>query len=203
MNILERYNDQQHLTLYNKGISGAQENGKFSCKKLLNYLVIPNILLLSLSGAPPLIHPKNTSSYARVKAFRNYRLQRDFQKSLCSCFYVFFASKGTGQYNSITLHTKGTGSVPGPWNPSANSQRYINCPGFPISSNKLDISQSAYMVIAPGTHKLTIDYTIEDPATEIEGTIRKYVNLTCDPGKIYDITANLTPREFYPSTVVL
>ena len=106
--------------------------------------------------------------------------------------------KGTGQYNSITLHTKGTGSVPGPWNPSANSQRYINCPGFPISSNKLDISQSAYMVIAPGTHKLTIDYTIEDPATEIEGTIRKYVNLTCDPGKIYDITANLTPREFYP-----
>lgn len=47
--IRERYNDQQHLTLYNKGISGAQENGKFSCKKLLNYLVISNILLLSLS----------------------------------------------------------------------------------------------------------------------------------------------------------
>lgn len=64
----ERHSHQQSLFLYDKGADAAQGNEKFSDKKSLNYLAVPNnfiTLSLSLIGAPSLISLKDTLSYAR------------------------------------------------------------------------------------------------------------------------------------------
>ena len=66
----ERHSHQQSLFLYDKGADAAQGNEKFSDKKSLNYLAVPNnfitlSLSLSLIGAPSLISLKDTLSYAR------------------------------------------------------------------------------------------------------------------------------------------
>ena len=48
----------------------------------------------------------------------------------------------------------------------------------------------AYMVITPGTYDLTINYTIKDPTTNIEGDVVKTVkNFNCPVGKIRDMKA--------------
>ncbi len=106
----------------------------------------------------------------------------------------FNGLSGNGNSNIITLTTKGgSSSVPGPWDTHTNQQRLVATPGFPISSVKGDVSKSAYMVIAPGTHRLTVEYTIKDPATEIEATITKQLSSKeYLANKVYDITANLT-----------
>lgn len=86
--------------------------------------------------------------------------------------------------------------------PVANSSKTITLTtgsGFPITNTATNITTNgAYMVIAPGTHQLTIRYwlknTADNPDGVIEGTVTKYVNLTCKEGKIYDITANLNPK---------
>ncbi|MBB3702419.1 hypothetical protein [Alloprevotella rava] len=71
--------------------------------------------------------------------------------------------------------------------------------GFPLSNTATDVAtNAAYMVIAPGTHSLTVDYYIKDPVTKVEGVITK----TLPVGKlflannVYDITANLTPKDY-------
>ena len=60
----ERHSHQQSLFLYDKGADAAQGNEKFSDKKSLNYLAVPNNFItvgrsrcvcLSLIGAPSLI----------------------------------------------------------------------------------------------------------------------------------------------------
>ncbi len=54
------------------------------------------------------------------------------------------------------------------------------------------------MVVAPGTHTLTVEYTIKDPATEAEATIAKTLSAKeYQANKVYDITANLTPEKIY------
>lgn len=93
--------------------------------------------------------------------------------------------------------------------PVANSSKTITLTtgsGFPVTNTLTDISANgAYMVIAPGTHHLTVRYwlknTVDNPAGVIEGTVTKYVDLTCEAGKIHDVTANLNPenlsKEYY------
>ena len=94
-------------------------------------------------------------------------------------------------------------------NPISNSSKTITLTtgnGFPITNTSTDISANgAYIVIAPGIHHLAVRYwlknTTDNPEGVIDGTVTKYVDLTCKAGKIYDITANLTPqdnsREYY------
>ena len=81
---------------------------------------------------------------------------------------------------------------------------------FVVDNNETNIDKSAYIVIAPGKHTLIVRYwfknTTDSPEkiengvityNDLEGTVTKYIeNLDCQPGKIYDITANLTLEDF-------
>ena len=95
-----------------------------------------------------------------------------------------------GQYNF------GDGSLAGktPVSSSSNSIT-LTTKQFRLDNTSSDINKNgSYMVIAPGTYNLTIDYTIRDIATNVTATINKTLNnFTCPVGKIRDITANLTP----------
>lgn len=87
--------------------------------------------------------------------------------------------------------------------PVSNSSKTITLTpggGFPVTNTTTDIdANGAYMIIAPGTHSLTVRYWLrnetDNPDGTIEGTVTKYVDLTCEAGKIYDVTANLSPQE--------
>lgn len=79
--------------------------------------------------------------------------------------------------------------------------------GFTVTNPKAKIEENgSYIVIAPGTHKLTIRYWFRNdkdnplkqpPFKEpIEGTITKTLTITCEAGKIYDVTANLDPKDY-------
>lgn len=74
---------------------------------------------------------------------------------------------------------------------------------FVVDNKKTDINKSAYIVIAPGKHTLIVRYWFkntknnDNPTGNVEGTVTKYIeNLNCEPGKICDITANLTLEDF-------
>ena len=88
----------------------------------------------------------------------------------------------TSGAQSITLTTKGSG--------------YYT--GFPLTNTTTSQStNAAYMVIAPGTHTLTVDCYIRDPTTNVEGAISQTLPSTnFEAGKIYDVTANCTPTDY-------
>ena len=66
---------------------------------------------------------------------------------------------GTGTGKMITLTTQGTGS-------------YAN--GFPLTNSSASLTTNgAYMLIRPGSHTLTVSYTVKDVVTNVEGTITK------------------------------
>lgn len=72
--------------------------------------------------------------------------------------------------------------------------------GAAVSNATTNISSALYAVIAPGTHNMRIRYwlrnTTDNPGGTIEGTVTKYITLTCEEGKIHDITANLNPTNY-------
>ncbi|MBB3702386.1 hypothetical protein [Alloprevotella rava] len=101
--------------------------------------------------------------------------------------------------NEITLTTLGTGMVNGPWDITRNIYTQVSAPGFPLSNTITNLAtNAAYMVIAPGTHSLTVDYYIKDPVTNVEGVITKTlpVGKNYEANKVYDVTANLTPKDY-------
>ena len=71
----------------------------------LDYLVVPNNLLLSLIGAPSLISTPNTLSYAREDHHANPDKQRAQPSSLCSLFHAFFQLSEKG-YKPLLWHAK-------------------------------------------------------------------------------------------------
>lgn len=71
--------------------------------------------------------------------------------------------------------------------------------GFPLTNTATSVAtNAAYMVIAPGTHTLTVDYYIKDPVTFVEGFITKTLpaGKLFEANKVYDVTANLTPKDY-------
>ena len=78
--------------------------------------------------------------------------------------------------------------------------------GFSVTNSQADLSvNGAYIVIAPGQHTLTIRYWLRNKAdipygpyggAALEGTVTKTVNINCEAGMIYDITANLDPKDY-------
>ena len=104
---------------------------------------------------------------------------------------------GSGTSKNITLVTKGTGTTAGPYNTDGTPST-VPVPGFLL--NNATTSQStnaAYVVIAPGTHALTIEYTIKDAMTDGEGTITK--TLPSQPylaNTLYPLTANINLPNF-------
>lgn len=101
---------------------------------------------------------------------------------------------GTGTDKTITLTTK------------APSGTYVN--GFPMTTTSASLSTNgAYMVIAPGYHRLRIRYWLrskrykEDGSTPIEGTVTKDLpTFNYEANNYYDMAANLTITH-YPGNV--
>ena len=70
--------------------------------------------------------------------------------------------------------------------------------GFPLSNSSASITtNSAYMVIKPGTHTLRVRYWVKDVATNVEGTITKALPATVYASNTYyDMTANFDVRDY-------
>ena len=69
--------------------------------------------------------------------------------------------------------------------------------GFPIKKVASVADNSAYVLIKPGTHTLTVKYTLKDIATNVEGTITKTLSaFNYDKNTYYDITANLDIKDY-------
>ena len=105
---------------------------------------------------------------------------------------------GSGSSNTITLTTPGDGThVPGPYNYDGTPTT-VPSPGFPLNNAATSQSTNAmYVVIAPGTHTLTIEYTIYDAMTLTTGTITKTISSTnYAENTVYPITANIKVTEY-------
>ena len=69
----------------------------------------------------------------------------------------------------------------------------LNLP--PLSTTANQTANATYLAIPPGTYDFKIEYTINDPTTNVETVITDTkTNITLDKGKIYDVTANLSPK---------
>ena len=102
---------------------------------------------------------------------------------------------------TYTVNTS-TGALTG----SAGSKQIIlttsgsstNPNGFPLTNSAASVTtNSAYMVIKPGTHTLKVRYWVKDVATNVEGTITKTLPATAYVSNTYyDMTANLKVKNY-------
>lgn len=85
---------------------------------------------------------------------------------------------GSGNGKTITLTTKGSGDY---------------ADGFPLNKNNTSlVTNRAFMVIAPGYHKLTVKYYIRDVQTNVEGVIvKKLKAFNYVAREYYDIASKL------------
>ncbi|MBF1555358.1 MAG: hypothetical protein HXN93_07540, partial [Prevotella pleuritidis] len=85
---------------------------------------------------------------------------------------------GSGSEKTITLTTKGSGDY---------------ADGFPLNKNNTSlVINRAFMVIAPGYHKLTVKYYIRDVQTNVEGVIvKKLKAFNYVAREYYDIASKL------------
>mgnify|MGYP000847860113 CR=1 FL=1 len=90
---------------------------------------------------------------------------------------------GTGTDTQITLKTIGSGD-------------YAN--GFPLTKNISDLSENgAYMLIKPGTHVLTVKYTLRDVESNVEGTITQTLSShEYKKNTYYNMKANLLMTDY-------
>lgn len=98
--------------------------------------------------------------------------------------------EGNGSSNTITLTTK----------TNAQSSEFFY--GFPLNNSQTSQStNAAYVVIAPGTHALTIEYTLYDSKTNVKGIFTKKISsATYSANTVYPMTAKINPTD-YPSNV--
>ena len=89
---------------------------------------------------------------------------------------------GTGTGKQIVVTTAGSSVSPN---------------GFPIKKVASVTDNSTYVLIKPGTHTLTVKYTLKDIATNVEGTITKTLSAyNYDKNTYYDMTANLDIKDY-------
>ena len=89
---------------------------------------------------------------------------------------------GTGTGKQIVVTTAGSSVSPN---------------GFPIKKVASVTDNSAYVLIKPGTHTLTVKYTLKDITTNVEGTITKTLSaFNYDKNTYYDMTANLDIKDY-------
>ena len=102
---------------------------------------------------------------------------------------------------TYTVNTS-TGALTG----SAGSKQIIlttsgssaNPNGFPLTNSAASVTtNSAYMIIKPGTHTLRVRYWVKDVATNVVGTITKLLPSTAYASNTYyDMTANLEVKNY-------
>ena len=75
----------------------------------------------------------------------------------------------------------------------------VTLPDFPLYTDARQEDNATYLVVPPGTYNFfQIEYTIKDPTTNVETVVTDTrTGITLDKGKIYDVTANLTPARDY------
>ena len=74
----------------------------------------------------------------------------------------------------------------------------VDLPDFKIDTKANQALNAVYMVVRPGTYNFKIEYTIEDPTTNVVGTITDVrTGITIAKDNFYDVTANLVPSEDY------
>ena len=89
---------------------------------------------------------------------------------------------GTGTGKQIVVTTAGSSVSPN---------------GFPIKKVASVTDNSAYVLIKPGTHTLTVKYTLKDITTNVEGTVTKTLSaFNYDKNTYYDMTANLDIKDY-------
>ena len=90
---------------------------------------------------------------------------------------------GSAGSKQIILTTNGSSSNPN---------------GFPLTNSAASVTtNSAYMVIKPGTHTLKVRYWVKDVATNVEGTITKTLPATAYASNTYyDMTAQLDVKNY-------
>ena len=89
---------------------------------------------------------------------------------------------GTGTGKQIVVTTAGSSVSPN---------------GFPIKKVASVTDNSAYVLIKPGTHTLTVKYTLKDIVTNVEGTVTKTLSaFNYDKNTYYDMTANLDIKDY-------
>ena len=65
----------------------------------------------------------------------------------------------------------------------------------PLYTDVRQEANATYLVVPPDKYDFKIEYTIRDPTTNGETVITDTkTNITLDKGKIYDVTANLSPK---------
>lgn len=109
---------------------------------------------------------------------------------------------GSGSSNTITLTTPGDGSPAiGPYNYWTGATT-VPAPGFPLNNAATSQATNAmYVVIAPGTHALTIEYTLYDTGTQKGGVVKKTIaSAAYAPNTLYPLTANINPVN-YPNNI--
>ena len=91
-----------------------------------------------------------------------------------------------------------TGSAGSKQNILTTSGSSTNPNGFPLTNSAASVTtNSAYMVIKPGTHTLKVRYWVKDVATNVEGTITKTLPATAYVSNTYyDMTANLKVKNY-------
>ena len=94
MRSIKNHNITQYVALYSKGIGVVVRTfdslTKKDKKKIVNYLVVPNNFILSLShiGATGVTSPQNILAYAREAPLRNSFRLRISRRILCLIFHV-------------------------------------------------------------------------------------------------------------------
>lgn len=75
---------------------------------------------------------------------------------------------------------------------------FIKGDGFSIDKSTNIGKNGSYIVIAPGSHELTVRYWLhyKKYGEEIKGTVTKTFTLNCEAGKIYDIKAKLDSTDY-------
>ena len=109
-----------------------------------------------------------------IKSIKNYYDPTSFMGDYCGFDGENISSTGGSPFGGIAID--------------------VDLPEFPLSTTANQAANATYLVVRPGTYDFQIDYLIKNTATNIEGKItRDLANVTLDKGKIYDITADLTP----------
>nr|WP_238315380.1 hypothetical protein [Segatella maculosa] len=107
---------------------------------------------------------------------------------------VHFGGAGRNILADLYNFTDGENLLRG-GSPFGNNYIEVTLPNFPLYTDARQEDNATYLVVPPDTYDFKIEYTIKDPTTNLETVVTDTkTNITLDKGNIYDVTANVEPR---------